>query len=59
MIDFDAVVRDPASPNRFVESYQAEDWLHPNDLGYHRMADAVDLAMFMTRSVAAASAGAR
>ena len=59
VIDFDAVVRDPASPNRFVESYQAEDWLHPNDLGYQRMADAVDLTMFMTRSVAALSAGAR
>ena len=58
VIDFDAVVRDPASPTRFVESYQAEDWLHPNDLGYRRMADAVDLAMFMTRSVAAGLAGA-
>ena len=58
-IDFDAVVRDPASPNRFVESYQAEDWLHPNDLGYQRMADAVDLTMFMTRFVAAVSAGSR
>lgn len=59
VIDFDAVVRDPALPNRFVESYQAEDWLHPNDLGYQRMADAVDLTMFMTRSVAAVTAGVR
>ena len=56
-IDFDAAVRDPASPNRFVESYQAGDWLHPNDVGYQRMADAIDVTMFTRRLASVASAG--
>ena len=51
VIDFDAAVRDPATPNRFVESYQPGDWLHANDLGYQRMAEVVDLMMFTTRSI--------
>lgn len=44
-IDFDAALRDPARP----ESLPAEvtrDRLHPNDLGYARMAEAIDLSMF-------------
>lgn len=43
-IDFDAALRDPKVP----ESLPADitrDHLHPNDEGYRRMADAIDLGM--------------
>ena len=44
LIDFDAALRDPKVP----ESLPADitrDHLHPNDEGYRRMADAIDLRM--------------
>ncbi|MEG0185620.1 MAG: GDSL-type esterase/lipase family protein [Stenotrophomonas sp.] len=44
VVDFDAALRDPAQP----ESLPAEitrDHLHPNDEGYRRMADAINLPM--------------
>lgn len=40
--DFDAAVRDPADPHRMLPVYDCGDHLHPNDLGYATMADAVD-----------------
>ncbi len=40
VVDFDAVVRDPALPARFRPGW-ASDGLHPTDLGYRAMADAV------------------
>ena len=55
VIDFDAAVRDPKAPDRFVESYQPGDWLHPNDDGYQRMADAVDLTWFVRQPARAAA----
>ena len=45
-IDFDAAVRDPAHPSRFLPAYDSGDHLHPNDAGYQAMAEAVDLKMF-------------
>lgn len=41
--DFDAALRDPADPGRLSPEYDSGDHLHPDDLGYQRMADAFDL----------------
>jgi lysophospholipase L1-like esterase len=46
VIDFDAVLRDPDHPSRLLSRFASEDNLHPNDLGYQAMADAIDLALF-------------
>jgi lysophospholipase L1-like esterase len=46
VIDFDAVVRDPAHPARMLPQYDSGDHLHPNDAGYAAMANAVNLALF-------------
>jgi lysophospholipase L1-like esterase len=43
--DFDKAVRDPAYPKRFRDGYHSGDNLHPSELGYKAMADAVDLAL--------------
>src|SRR5262249_29189346 len=41
VVDFDAVMRDPAKPLRLNPAYDSGDNLHPNDAGYDAMADAV------------------
>jgi lysophospholipase L1-like esterase len=46
VIDFDAAVRDPAHPTRLLPAYDCGDHLHPNDVGYEAMANAVDLKLF-------------
>jgi lysophospholipase L1-like esterase len=46
VIDFDAVLRDADHPSRLLPRFASEDHLHPNDLGYQAMADAIDLALF-------------
>ena len=46
VIDFDRVTRDPARPTRFLPAYDSGDHLHPNDLGYQAMGNAVPLALF-------------
>jgi lysophospholipase L1-like esterase len=46
VIDFDAVMRDPEHPTRLIPTLASEDHLHPNDEGYHRVADAIDLSLF-------------
>lgn len=46
VIDFDAVVRDPANPTKILPAYDVGDHLHPNDAGYRAMANAVDLRLF-------------
>jgi lysophospholipase L1-like esterase len=43
VVDFDAVVRDPADPLRMAPAYDCGDHLHPNDAGYQAMGDAIDL----------------
>lgn len=40
-IDFDAAVRDPERPTRFLPEYDSGDHLHPSKAGYKRMADIV------------------
>jgi lysophospholipase L1-like esterase len=46
LIDFDAAVRDPASPSRLQAAFDSGDGLHLNPAAYQTMADAVDLALF-------------
>jgi lysophospholipase L1-like esterase len=47
VIDFDAVLRDPAEPSRLLPLADTGDHLHPNEAGYRMMADAIDLALFV------------
>jgi len=46
VIDFDAVMRDPLQPARLRPEADGGDHLHPNEVGYHLMADAIDLSLF-------------
>jgi lysophospholipase L1-like esterase len=46
VIDFDAVIRDPAQPTKFIPAFNSGDNLHPNDAGYKAMGEAVDLGLF-------------
>jgi lysophospholipase L1-like esterase len=48
VIDFDLLLRDPASPTKLLPFYDSGDHAHPNDLGYKAMADAIDLSLFQT-----------
>jgi len=57
VIDFDAVMRDPADPLRLNPAYDSGDHLHPNDAGYQAMADAIDLDMLLPRPRLAAAVG--
>jgi lysophospholipase L1-like esterase len=52
VIDFDAVTRDPENPKQIRPMYNIRDHLHPNDLGYRLMAEAVDLSMFVAKPAA-------
>ena len=47
VIDFDKMLRDPDHPRRLSPRFASEDHLHPNDTGYHAMADAIDLSLFL------------
>ena len=47
VIDFDAVLRDPAQPSRLLPLVDTGDHLHPNEAGYRMMADAIDLALLL------------
>jgi lysophospholipase L1-like esterase len=44
--DFDQALRDPEIPTQMLPRYDCGDGLHPSDLGYTRMGDAIDLAWF-------------
>ena len=46
VIDFEKAVEDPANPLRFLPRYDHGGHLHPNDIGYRAMGDAVDLNFF-------------
>jgi lysophospholipase L1-like esterase len=50
VIDFDAVMRDPADPLRLNPAYDSGDHLHPNDAGYQAMANAINLNMLLLES---------
>jgi lysophospholipase L1-like esterase len=46
VVDFDAVIRDPARPVRMRPEFDPGDHIHPNDAGNQAMADAFDLSLF-------------
>jgi lysophospholipase L1-like esterase len=46
VVDFDAVVRDPAAPTKIRAEFDSGDHLHPNDAGYKAMGESIDLALF-------------
>lgn len=48
VIDFDKVMRDPASPDKMRAVFDSGDHLHPGDAGYEAMARAVDLDVILS-----------
>jgi lysophospholipase L1-like esterase len=50
VVDFDAVMRDPARPTYLLPGYDSGDGLHPSAAGYQAMADAVPLALLGSRA---------
>ena len=46
ILDFDAVLRDPAQPTHLRASAESNGHLHPNDEGYRLMGDSIDLTLF-------------
>jgi lysophospholipase L1-like esterase len=50
VIDFEAVIRDPAAPAKMRPEFDSGDHLHPNDAGYKAMGESVDLALFKSGS---------
>lgn len=48
-IDFDKATQDPAAPSQFLPAYDHGDHLHPNDVGYKAMGDAIDLKLFESK----------
>ncbi|MBO9623277.1 MAG: polysaccharide deacetylase family protein [Sphingomonas sp.] len=50
VIDFDAVMRDPANPRRLRADLDSGDGLHPAMAGYQVLADAVPLSLLSPRS---------
>jgi len=46
VIDFDALMRDPARPDRLATAYDSGDHLHPSEAGYRAMGEAIPLALF-------------
>jgi lysophospholipase L1-like esterase len=49
VIDLDALMRDPAAPNRLRRDLDKGDGLHPSDAGYRAMAAAMPLELFAGR----------
>ncbi len=46
IVDFDRALRDPDHPTRMLPVYDCGDHLHPSDVGYRAMGDAIDLSLF-------------
>jgi lysophospholipase L1-like esterase len=46
VVDFDRALCDPTRPTQMLPIYDCGDGLHPSDLGYCRMGDVIDLAIF-------------
>jgi lysophospholipase L1-like esterase len=53
VVDFDAALRDPQKPLSMIDPVSRPDRLHPNDEGYARMGQAVDLSLFGCRGKSA------
>ena len=49
VVDFDAVLRDPANPARINPAFDSGDHLHPGDAGNRAMAEAIDLDALLGR----------
>jgi len=47
VIDFDALMRDPTDSKRLRPEFDPGDHVHPDDKGNVRMADAIDLSLFL------------
>jgi len=46
VLDFDAIIRDPAKPDLMVQAYNCGDNVHPAPIGYFQMGKSVDLGIF-------------
>ena len=46
VIDFDAVVRDPAHPDQLLPAFDCGDHLHPSPAGYKAMGESIPLDLF-------------
>jgi lysophospholipase L1-like esterase len=46
VVDFDLALRDPEHPARMLPIFDCGDHLHPSDLGYTKMGDAIELSLF-------------
>lgn len=46
VIDFEPVMRNPEQPNCLLPDVHDNDWLHPNQLGYRKMGESIDLKLF-------------
>lgn len=55
VVDFDAVTRDPDHPRQILPRFNNTDHLHPNDVGYQAMADAINLSLFGVKTSATAA----
>ncbi|MES5048715.1 hypothetical protein ABVB72_26020 [Rhizobium nepotum] len=49
IVDFDAVLRDPAHPARLTPIFDSGDHLHPGDEGNQAMVEAIDLDALLGR----------
>ena len=46
VIDGDAALRDPVTPNILVATYDSGDHLHPDVAGYQKLAEIIDPKLF-------------
>jgi len=53
VVDFDALLRDPAQPDRLNPAYDSGDHLHPSEAGYRMMGNVVPLTLLTDRPSAA------
>jgi lysophospholipase L1-like esterase len=51
-LDFDKVIQDPANTIKMLDIY-ANDYLHPNILGYKTLGESIDTTLFQERTVMA------
>jgi lysophospholipase L1-like esterase len=49
VLDFDAIIRDPAKPDLMIPAYNCSDHIHPSPIGYFQMGKSVDLSIFTRR----------
>jgi len=46
VLDFDAVVKNPAKPDELIPAYNCGDGVHPSPIGYFLMGKSVELGLF-------------